>query len=322
MAVKDGAEIWDQKIAGDIIAAPIVHAGSVYLTTFDGTLYRYDARQGTLAWSEKREATSPPWIWGEQLLVSQGKQAEPTRRDSGGGGVRYANVFGAAGRIETLSLRHAGKVGEMKVLEESTKKADYLDASKQGGTGGLELSANHSESADDLTKAQSKADGGVGFSIAPEAAKLSAASANVGVKTVCGAWAYQGSRPSVSGDICYAAMGDVVLCHNLKSGKVLWEKSLKPPKPVEGMRLLAPPALANGKVFLSTALGDVVCMDAAGAILWSVNVGEPIVFQPTVMKGRVFVGTSGGHVVSIETGDAKDDGWPMWGGSPAHNGPK
>jgi hypothetical protein len=88
------------------------------------------------------------------------------------------------------------------------------------------------------------------------------------------------------------------------------------------MRLLAPPALTNGRVFLSTTLDDVVRLDATGTILWSVNVGEPIVFQPTVMKGRAFVGTSGGHVASIETVDAKDDGWPMWGGSPAHNGPK
>jgi hypothetical protein len=77
-----------------------------------------------------------------------------------------------------------------------------------------------------LEESTRKAAGGVGFSIAPETAKLSATSANVGVKTVCGAWASQGSRPPVSGEICYDAMGDVVLCHNLKSGKVLWEQSL------------------------------------------------------------------------------------------------
>lgn len=28
-----------------------------------------------------------------------------------------------------------------------------------------------------------------------------------------------------------------------------------------------------------------------------------------------------GTLIAFETGDPKDDGWPMWGGGPAHNGP-
>lgn len=319
MSLKDGKEFWDQKIAGDIIAAPVIHQGSVYLTTLDGTLYRYGAADGALAWSEKRDATSPPWIWGDQVLVSQGRSAgaEPQQR--------YANVFG--GRMESLALsRAAGSGGPLTgavfTLEESSRPADYLDAKKQGGTGGLALSAESADSPAALAEGQAKADAGVGFSVAPEAAKLASAEANLGVKTVCGAWAYQGSRPSVAGGRCYAAMGDILLCHDLKTGRILWEKSLKPAKTVEGLRFLAPPALANGRIFLSTASGDVVCMNAQGGVLWSVNVGEPIIFQPTVMKGRVYVGTSGGHLIAIDTGDPKDDGWPMWGGSAAHNGPK
>ncbi|MBV8878809.1 MAG: PQQ-like beta-propeller repeat protein, partial [Planctomycetaceae bacterium] len=39
LALKDGKELWDDPIAGDIIAAPVIHDGSVYLTTLDGTLY-------------------------------------------------------------------------------------------------------------------------------------------------------------------------------------------------------------------------------------------------------------------------------------------
>jgi Ca-activated chloride channel family protein len=310
MGLKDGGELWDQKIAGDIVTAPILHGGSVYLTTLDGTLYRYATADGKLAWSEKRDATSPPWIWGEQILVSQGKNAES-----------------AGGKTESLTLARASgsgssPVGAVFTLEESKRPADYLDATKQGGTGGLAFSLDSTESPAALVQGQAKEDAGVGFAVAPAAAKLEYAENNLGVKTVCGAWAYQGSRPSVAGGRCYAAMGDVLLCHDLKSGKILWEKSLKPQKATEGLRFLSPPALANGRVFLSTARGDVVCMDATGAVLWSVNVGEPIVFQPTVMKGRVYVGTSGGHLIAIETGDAKDDGWPMWGGSAAHNGPK
>ena len=27
-----------------------------------------------------------------------------------------------------------------------------------------------------------------------------------------------------------------------------------------------------------------------------------------------------GLLIAFETGDPKDDGWPMWGGGPGHNG--
>jgi hypothetical protein len=37
-------------------------------------------------------------------------------------------------------------------------------------------------------------------------------------------------------------------------------------------------------------------------------------------NGRVSAGLEDGSVVSFETGDVHDDGWPMWGGSPGHNG--
>jgi len=39
-----------------------------------------------------------------------------------------------------------------------------------------------------------------------------------------------------------------------------------------------------------------------------------------VSAGRVYVPTANGTLVAIETGDAQDDGWRMWGATPAHNG--
>jgi len=37
--------------------------------------------------------------------------------------------------------------------------------------------------------------------------------------------------------------------------------------------------------------------------------------------GRIFAGLEDGTLTAFETGDPKDDGWPMWGGGPAHNEP-
>lgn len=85
--------------------------------------------------------------------------------------------------------------------------------------------------------------------------------------------------------------------------------------------VLTPPAVVNGKLFLGTAAGEVLCLSAdTGKKLWSVAVGEPIVFQPAVANGRVYVSSSNGTLFCIETGDATDHGWLMWGGTAQHNG--
>ena len=39
-----------------------------------------------------------------------------------------------------------------------------------------------------------------------------------------------------------------------------------------------------------------------------------------MIGGRVYAATGAGSLFGIQTGDPRDDGWPMWGGSAAHNG--
>ena len=34
----------------------------------------------------------------------------------------------------------------------------------------------------------------------------------------------------------------------------------------------------------------------------------------------VYAGTSNGRLIAFRTDDPADDGWPMWGGGPGHNG--
>ena len=59
---------------------------------------------------------------------------------------------------------------------------------------------------------------------------------------------------------------------------------------------------------------------SSGDLLWTVRVGEPIVFQPAVARGRVYAATHAGNLFCLETGDPHDDGWLMWGAGPDHNG--
>ena len=115
----------------------------------------------------------------------------------------------------------------------------------------------------------------------------------------------------------YSAMGDTIKCVDARTDKIVWQRAfrLKDQSPLAD-RTLTPPALVNGKLFVCTAFGHVLCLSAeSGALLWSVNVGEPIVFQPAVSGGRVYVGTQAGSVWAIDTGDRSDDSWKMWGGN-------
>ena len=84
---------------------------------------------------------------------------------------------------------------------------------------------------------------------------------------------------------------------------------------------VTPPALANGKVFVGTRYGRLACLSGTtGEIMWTAEIGEPVVSQPAVVRGRVYICTTSGSLVSIETGDLEDDGWAMWGADSQHSG--
>jgi outer membrane protein assembly factor BamB len=76
--------------------------------------------------------------------------------------------------------------------------------------------------------------------------------------------------------------------------------------------VLTPPAAVNGKLFVGTILGEVCCLAAgSGEVLWRDALDEPVIFQPAVVGGRVYAATGAGSLFGIETGDPRDDGWPM-----------
>jgi len=145
---------------------------------------------------------------------------------------------------------------------------------------------------------------------------------NLGKGSVCGVWSYQGSKPFICNGNLYSSMGDTLKCVDPTSEKILWEKNLHDKKKDQQTdSLTTPPALVNGKAFVGTTTGEVFCMGAdKGKVLWSVNVGAPVLFQPAVVNGRVYVSTNNGGLFCLETGDAKDDGWLMWGANAGHNG--
>src|SRR5215470_11446035 len=188
--LETGRHIWQQQIAGDVITAPVVSDGTVYFTTFDGISYALNAEDGEVVWVKKDASTSAPVIYEDQVI--QTKKEKRGNQD-------YEGIMRKDAK--------QGKEQDAQVI--AGNKADYL--SKDSG-GGVALSAPK----------VAELDASVGFGAAPQAAKLSAANESVGVNSVVGAWAYQGSRAAVSNGQIMNAQGNYLNSVRAKDGKENW----------------------------------------------------------------------------------------------------
>ncbi|MBM3463751.1 MAG: hypothetical protein FJX76_16770 [Armatimonadetes bacterium] len=298
--LESGKPIWRQPLHGEIITAPVLADGRVYLSTLAGVMYCFDAETGKVFWSDKRNATSSPAVWKGRAFYSQ--RSEKVRTENGKE-VREQNES-----VSDMRSAASGPKDGDRAITSTTSSAVYLDYARKA--------SSSSE------RAKQAADATVGFGGSKGDAKIAQASANLGENSVYGVWAYQGSRPTIYGERLYTGMGDTLKCVNIGDGKIVWARTLRDPKNKEGVeRTLVPPAIVNGKIFEVTSYGELVVLHAAsGKTLWTANLGEPVAFQPVVAKGRVYVPTTRGSVICVETGDPKDDGWYMWGANAQHTG--
>ncbi len=295
--LKTGRELWKYAVSTEVITTPVVDHDWLYVATVDGTILSLDRRTGTKLWQESRNATSAPAIWKGQAYFS--------RRET-----RNLTTAGrpATEQTEVMASRAIGPGSPVKELSATLQKADYLDYGKRKASRAEQLNE--------------QLDGSVGFGgVNKGAAKMAPAMANLGQASVHGIWSYQGSKPFVYRGRLYSSMGNRTMSVEPESGKAIWSRELgKDSAAID--EALTPPAMVNGKVFVGTSKGDVYALSAeTGAVLWKVNVGEPVVFQLTVAQGRVYAATSQGSLICLNTGDARDDGWYMWGATAQHNGP-
>jgi outer membrane protein assembly factor BamB len=290
MTLENGNEVWDVKIAGDLISAPIVYNGSVYITCFDGTVYRYRAHNGELLWSQAKQATCAPTLYDDRIFVSL-RQSEMVDYDSV---IQYEGL---------ATLHNEDGVQEQTELW-ARRKAPYLVYGRASAKTGL----------------QTELDASVGFGAAPGTAKLGQAKENIGQYSVVGCWAYQGSRPVVKNNRSYNAMGNEIQCLDITTGKTIWSHTYTLDEEGIGGRIFAPPSYANNKLFFGSGTGEVFCIaEKDGEIIWKEKVDGSISFQPAVAHGMLFVSCDNGILYGIHTGDAQDDGWYMWGGNAEHN---
>jgi Ca-activated chloride channel family protein len=322
--LKTGKQEWTKPIPAEIITAPVIADHKIYVATVEGTVTCFHEQDGKVAWAQKKNATSSPMVWNGHCFFSRREAVQTTTKD--GKKVTQQTEMLAAQRLAPaagpaiggqpgtgvggggIAGFGGGLGGGGYDFKSTARTADYLDAAKR-------KAESRAEQKNKL------ADAGVGFATAPAAAGLPLAEMNLGQLSVSGVWSFQGSRPFAYRGKLYSAMGDGIQCLDPKTDKVLWKKDLHDAKGKLVDAAVTPPALVNGKIFLGTVGGEVLCLSAAdGKLLWKATVGEPIVFQPALAGGRVYVSTSTGSLYCLETGDEADDGWRMWGGTAAHNG--
>jgi hypothetical protein len=237
-------------------------------------------------------ATSAPWIDGTEVHVAQRTRA--TDDASIRAPIEGHTTLGFEGRM----------IGTMR----GARPASWLDADVQRAS-----TYGHGSRA---------ADASVGFAAGPPpASKSHVAAGNVGQATVRGLWEYQGSRPAVSNGACYATHGTSVRATHAGTGAGLWERRLPGDVVRTGGHLGCPPALAGPHIVVADVSGRVVAWEASSGLeTHRAEVGEEIRSQPAIDAGRIYVATAGGTLVCLDCGDRSMDGWPMWGGSPGHNG--
>jgi Ca-activated chloride channel family protein len=292
--LQTGQPLWRQPIGSDAITAPVLAGGNVYVTTVAGKLCSFAQEDGKPLWEKRRDATSSPTVVGNTCYYTRRSQAQ--------------NEFSESFPTECLS--NSQPDCPCMDYANSWHRADYLNYARRQAESTLEMSS--------VTL-----DGTVGFGMSKGDSSMEHSQVNLGQGTVAGIWSYQGSRPFMYRNRLYNAAGRSVQCVDPVSGDILWKtKVVDGTKPLVD-HMLTPPVLVNAKVIVGTATGEVICLDAeSGEWIWRESIGEAISFQPAVAHGRVYIPTAAGSLHCLDTADPGDDGWLMWGGTPAHNGLK
>ncbi len=286
--LKTGQHIWERAISSDVISAPIVSEGKVYATTFDGTSYSFDALTGEPVWKKENAGTSAPLVVGGDVVVTQKEEREGKSYEG------LQRLDASRGQAKEPGLRARSEAG-------------YLGRNKGGG---VALQAD----------AQASLDSSVGFGSAPAAAELGKANSHVGVNTVVGGWAYQGSRAAYSKGQMLNAQGRYLNSVGAADGRFAWRAEVSGGGLDGDAQVFSPPALGEEFLYLSSALGHLLSVGQKdGRVGFMYHFGEPMVFQPALAEGGVYVGTSTGLLICLKTGSRDADGWYAWGGNGEHN---
>jgi outer membrane protein assembly factor BamB len=275
-----GKILWQNRIDGDVMSAPVAKGEFVYVTTFSGTLFQFKQSTGEIISVKAMRATSAPVFAGEEMIITN-------RADSDGEAVSEG--------ILTINSKGSG----LKKLYE--KQAPYLDRTVQDNS--------------DLKNKSMTDDAGNGFSGgAPSSSGWHSASMNIGQSNVSSLQSFQGSRGIYIEGRNFNTMGNELICTDLKTGKIIWKKEIHGDMYASGGFMGTPPIYTGKYIIIATFSGEIIISDKeSGKEVKKFNIGEPVRYQPVADKGKIFVTSTTGKLHIVNTGMEEITGWTHWG---------
>lgn len=284
--LKTGKHYWDVPITSDVMSAPVLSGGKLYLTCMDGTAFTFDGKTGKKISETANSSTSAPIVQNGRMIVAQ-------------------KIMVAGKTYESLSSIDGAKTSHLRRAQ-----ADYLSALPGAQpVAGLTKAVEHAQ------------DASVGFATAPPAAGLSSVQGNIPIGGVVAGWAYQGSRAafnSETGMIANAQGGNINVVSDKSEDN--WVGRATGRGVNAAQQTFSPPALGKENIYLASGDGHLLALDQkSGSVKFDYAIQEPVAFQPALAGGNMYVGTANGLLVCLPAGTPDADGWSGWGGNARHN---
>jgi len=239
--VTTGAPVWTLPVDGELYAAPVVHADSVYISTVAGSSYRIRRNDGSLTWKRALGATTAPFIADGELFVSR-------RARSGEAQVVVSTTTGAI--LRTHGARPAPYLADVPGDLQDWKKLWAFEGSRPVIARGVRYVARGGviEADDPAT--------GAAYWIRRDARARS--------KRSVGTVAVAGSQLVVS------TRAGQLYGLDVDTGYTLWAYDI-------AHAVIAQPIIARGWVYVATADGLVVALQVADPTLdgWHMFGGNP-----------------------------------------------
>lgn len=273
---------WQRWLDGGVISAPVTCGNYLYLSTFTGTLYKFNKTTGELIAANDLKATSPPSINGNRIYISH-------RVDKNNAVCEAIAIMDAT----TLNL----------ITDFNNKPAPYLDSKVQQG-------AKHYQKAE-------KMDAGNGFvGGAPFTANPAKALNNVGYTHVSALQSFIGSVVLYKNNKLYSCMGDELFCLDASTGKQVWSYKIEGDLKKEGGYLATSPLIVSNYIIIVTLKGKLLVFDInTGKEAFSSEIKTEVRNAPVVSKGWVYIPTTSGRIACVDTKISAIDGWGTFMGN-------
>jgi outer membrane protein assembly factor BamB len=317
--LKTGKVLWQDWLDADVISAPVAVGEFLYVSTFNGTVIKFEQATGKIRYASKAHATSAPvvqFVAGLESMyytrradqMAAGQPAAPPNGHGTGKGAGPVATSPPAPADPSEQIVRTDHNEPVEKYSTPAKSAAYLDHKVQA------------HAAMKSKAMSSDADNGFAGG-APAAAAPESANGLVGQSNVATIQQFQGSRILHLSNANVNTMGDEVIATNPEDGKQLWSHKLDGDVAKEGGALASPPIAAGSHLIVATLHGTLLEIDpATGAVENKWDVGGTLRSQPVVADGWIYVGTDDGRLVAVNTGDPSLTGWSMWGGNAQRTG--